>query len=123
VADNHEQLYSFSASRVLRQPGGGSLCGWMGSGRRSGHSLTGPDHRPRRDDYYAFYARVYAPGYLETDRVVRYETEVYDAREGGRLVWSGTTESINPASAAAVNKEIAHVVVSELVKSGVTQAH
>lgn len=78
---------------------------------------------PWTGHYYAFYARVYAPGYLETDRVVRYETEVYDAREGGRLVWSGTTESVNPSSAAAVNKEIAHVVVPELVKSGVTQAH
>lgn len=78
---------------------------------------------PWTGHYYGFYARVYAPGYLETDRVVRYETEVYDAREGGRLVWSGTTESVNPASAAAVNKEIAHVVVPELVKSGVTQAH
>jgi len=78
---------------------------------------------PWTGHYYAFYARVYAPGYLETDRVVRYETEVYDAREGGRLVWSGTTESVNPASAEAVNKEIAHAVVPELVKSGVTRAH
>jgi hypothetical protein len=78
---------------------------------------------PWTGHYYSYYARVYAPGYLETDHVVRYETEVYETREGGQLVWSGTTESINPASGAQVNKEIAHVVVPELINSGVTRAH
>ena len=78
---------------------------------------------PWTGHYYSFYSRVYAPGYLETDRVVRYETEVYETGQGGRLVWSGTTESINPASNADVNKEIAHVVVPELIHSGVTRAH
>lgn len=77
---------------------------------------------PWTGHYYTYYARVYAPGYVENNLVVRYETEVYMTRDGGRLVWSGTTESINPASAGAVNKEIAHVIVPELVHAGVLRA-
>ena len=64
---------------------------------------------------------MFAPGYVEAGRVERYETEVYETRDGGRLVWSGTTESINPASGAQVNREVAHAVVPELVRSGVTR--
>ncbi len=73
---------------------------------------------PWTGHYYTAYSQVYSPGYLETDRVVRYETEVWMVRGGGRLVWSGTTESINPASAADMNKEIADVIVPALAKSG-----
>jgi hypothetical protein len=52
------------------------------------------DLSPWTGHYYGFYTRVYAPGYLETDRVVRYKVEVYESREGGRLVWSCTADVI-----------------------------
>jgi hypothetical protein len=73
--------------------------------------------------YYMYYTQVYAPGYVEADRVVRYETEVWAVRGAVRLVWSGTTETINPASPEQVNSEIADVIVPALAKSGVIQAH
>ena len=73
--------------------------------------------------YATFYTQVYSPGYVEAVRVVRYESEVWMVRGPGRLVWSGTTETMNPTSAAQVNKEIADVIVPALVKSGVIESH
>jgi hypothetical protein len=73
--------------------------------------------------YNMYYTQVYSPGYVEADRVVRYETEVWAVRGAGRLVWSGTTETLNPSSAQQVNEEIANVIVPALAKSGVVQAH
>jgi hypothetical protein len=78
---------------------------------------------PWTGHYYTYYSQVYSPGYLEADRVVRYETEVWMVRGTGRLVWSGTTETLNPASSQQVNQEIADVIVPALAKSGVVQSH
>jgi len=77
---------------------------------------------PWTGHYYTYFTEVYSPGYVQTDRVVRYETEVWMTRGPGRLIWSGATESINPASAEQVNKEIADIIVPAIVKSGVIQA-
>ncbi len=73
--------------------------------------------------YYLYYNQVFAPGYVEADHIVRYETDLWAVRGAGRLVWSGTTETLNPASGDQMNEEIAHVIVPALVKSGVVQAH
>lgn len=78
---------------------------------------------PWTGHYYVYFADVYAPGYVESDRVVRYEIEVWMTRGAGRLVWSGTTESINPESTGQINSEIADVIVPPLVHSGVLAAH
>lgn len=90
-----------------------------------GYSATEPLTflSPWTGHYYTYYTQVYSPGYVEVDRVVRYETEVWMVRGPGRLVWSGTTETINPASAQQVKSEIADVIVPALVKSGVIQSH
>ncbi len=77
---------------------------------------------PWTGHYYTYFSQTYAPSYVESDRIVRYENELWMTRGQGRLVWSGTTESINPVSAGAVNKEIADVIVPALVKSGVLRS-
>jgi len=65
------------------------------------------------------YRRVYEPGYVETDRVVRYEINVWSTREPGRLVWTGTTESVDPTSVEQVSREISAKIVPELQEQGV----
>jgi hypothetical protein len=77
---------------------------------------------PWTGHYYTYYARVYAPGYVENNLVVRYEADVLMTGNGGRLIWTGTTESVNPASSRSVTREIAHAIVPELVKSGVLRS-
>lgn len=78
---------------------------------------------PWTGHYYTYFTDVYAPGYTETNTVVRYESEVWMTRGSGRLIWSGTTESINPSTADQVHREITDVIVPALVKSGVMETH
>ena len=75
---------------------------------------------PWRAHYALYWGALYAPGYLETDRVVRYETDMWMTEGAGRLVWSGTTASINPTSARDVNREIADIIAPELLRQRVT---
>lgn len=69
--------------------------------------------------YYNYYRRVYEPGYVENDQVVRYEINLWSARDSGRLVWTGTTESVDPMSVEQVSREISSKIVPELEEQGV----
>ena len=69
--------------------------------------------------YYNYYRRVYEPGYVETDQVVRYEINLWSTRDPGRLVWTGTTESVDPTSVEQVSREISAKIVPELQEQGV----
>lgn len=69
--------------------------------------------------YYNYYRRIYEPGYVETEQVVRHQIDVYSTGTDGRLVWTGTSESVDPASRDEVRVKVADRVVSELVASKV----
>jgi len=68
--------------------------------------------------YHTYWEEVHEPGYVETDRVVRNQVDLWSTVGDGRLIWSGTTESINPSSSAEVNAAIAKLIVPELVAQG-----
>jgi hypothetical protein len=70
-------------------------------------------------NYHTYWAEVHEPGYVETDRVVRYRVDVWNTGSDWRLVWSGTTESFNPNSSRDVNRSIAKLIVPELEAQGV----
>lgn len=72
--------------------------------------------------YMTHYRRIYTPGYTETDKLVRYQVEMWKPGEEGGLVWTGTTQTIDPTSSQDVNREISRLVVPELVKSDVIVA-
>jgi hypothetical protein len=69
--------------------------------------------------YYTYYEDVYRPGYTETERVVRYQVDVWSTLEGGRLVWSGTSRTLNPSSGDQVRTEITGLIVPELSRKRV----
>ena len=69
--------------------------------------------------YHAYWQEVHEPGYVETDQVVRNQVDVWNTADDGRLIWSGTTESINPGSTAEVNSAITKLIVPELLAQGV----
>lgn len=69
--------------------------------------------------YYNYYRRIYEPGYVETEQVVRHQIDVYSTGADGRLVWTGTSESVDPASRDEVRVKVADKVVAELVASRV----
>jgi hypothetical protein len=64
--------------------------------------------------YHTYYTDVYHPGYAETDSVVSYETHVWSTQDGGRMVWAGTSQTVNPSSSEEVNREISKLIVPEL---------
>lgn len=69
--------------------------------------------------YYTYYRDVHYPGYTETDSVVSYETHVWSTKDGGRMVWAGTSQSVNPSSSEQVNREISKLIVPELAHKNV----
>ena len=63
---------------------------------------------------------VQQPGYTDTDKVVRNEVSVFTAGgENGRMVWSGTGETIDPSSREAVKNQVAELIIPELAKQGI----
>ena len=50
---------------------------------------------------------------------MRHQIDVYSTGIDGRLVWTGTSESVDPASRDQVRVKVADRVVAELVASRV----
>jgi hypothetical protein len=69
--------------------------------------------------YHPYYATVYRPGYAVTDTEVRYQIDVWSAEDGGKLVWMGTTASVNPSSYDQIRNEVSRLLVKELRMTGV----
>ena len=67
-------------------------------------------------NYYSVaWPMVYDAGYVRTDRRVQMETQVYSMKDD-KLVWSGLSESMNPASAQELVDDVAQAVVADLRK-------
>ena len=70
----------------------------------------------RRSAYTTYFHEIYQPGYVENERVVRYQIDVWTAADEGRMIWSGTTETIDPTSARDVGRELSRLIVPELAR-------
>jgi len=74
---------------------------------------------PYYNTFYGYYGTlypvVYSPGYLQKQKKVRVETNLYyvTSATDGRLVWTGITDTLNPSNV--------HKAIQELVKLVVTQ--
>lgn len=69
--------------------------------------------------YFTFYRDVQQPGYTDTAKVVRHEMSVFATQGGGRLVWAGTGEIINPSSREEIRNEITGLFIPELARQGI----
>ena len=69
--------------------------------------------------YYTVYRDVYQPGYVETDEVRLIQTDVWTAKEGGRLVWSGTIRSYDPIDGGLVKDVVDKKVLPQASKDGI----
>lgn len=70
----------------------------------------------RWNAYITHYEDVYHPGYTETETAVSVRTDLLVPREDGKLVWSVTSQSVDPTSAADFRSSVADRVVSQLKK-------
>ena len=69
--------------------------------------------------YHPYYTTVYQPGYTVTETEVRYQIDVWSAEDGGKLVWMGTTSSVNASSYDQIRSEVSELFVLELRTAGV----
>jgi hypothetical protein len=84
-----------------------------------GYTTTAPTtaYQPYWGTYVTYYNQVYQPGYVENEKVVTIETQVWmNGGQNGRMVWSGLSESVDPTSAQEVSKELTGLIVPQLVK-------
>lgn len=59
----------------------------------------------------------YTPGYYRTDEKVRLETMVFSVADE-KLVWAGTSETMNPSSITELTREVAAAVVKDMGTRG-----
>lgn len=72
--------------------------------------------------YYGYWDAAYGPGWVESDYIADFQTDVFTVAAGGRLIWSGETRSVDLRSIEATTDEISRVLVPELVHVGVIAA-
>jgi hypothetical protein len=66
-------------------------------------------------DYYGGGAYMGSPGYTVTDTVATVETRIYSVADG-KLLWSATSETLNPSDIRSDIGDIAKAVGEELRK-------
>ena len=67
---------------------------------------------------YGYAAPIYyTPGYYTTDKKYLVETNVYSVDQD-KLVWSGTTSSMNPSKIDTTTAEIADAIIEEMKNEG-----
>ena len=71
----------------------------------------------RWNAYVTRYEDVYHPGYSETETTVSVRTDQLIPQEDGKLVWSVTSQSVDPTSAAQFRNAVAGRIVSQLRKA------
>jgi len=68
--------------------------------------------------YYGYGASVYStPGYYTTDKIYSVETTVYSVNPD-ELIWTGTTQTVNPADLQRTIDDVAEVVAYQMKKDG-----
>jgi hypothetical protein len=70
----------------------------------------------RWNAYVTSYEDVYHPGYTETETTVSVRTDLILPEGDGKLVWSVTSQSVDPTSADQFRNSVADRVVSQLKK-------
>jgi len=79
---------------------------------------------PWSNRYYNFWAEVYTPGYTETATVMRHKIEVWSTTGEGALVWTATSEAIDPVSSDAEKRRnrMTSKIVDDLKRKNVIAA-
>jgi hypothetical protein len=68
--------------------------------------------------YWTVSHAVLLPGYLETETRVRMKTDLWrTTRKEGQLVWTGTSETVDPTTVPRVAREIGAAVAKALAKA------
>jgi hypothetical protein len=94
-------------ARVQRDTLTNDVPGYIGSEMVTRYSY-------RWNAYVTNYEDVYHPGYTETETTVSVRTDLLVPEGDGKLVWSITSQSVDPTSADQFRNSVADRVVSQL---------
>jgi hypothetical protein len=73
--------------------------------------------------YGALYPVVYSPGYLRTDTSAQIETNLYStAKPDGELVWTGTSNTVNPKSVSKAIDDVVDLIAQQLEKENIIES-
>ena len=87
------------------------------AGRRVEQTYVPPSPAPMWGYYGRGWATAYDPGYVRQDELVDVETRIYSVKDA-KLLWAGTTETVNPRDVRRTVREIADAVAAELRQEG-----
>jgi len=79
---------------------------------------------PYYNTFYGYYGTlypvVYSSGYLQKEKKVRVETNLYvTSGPDGQLIWTGTTDTFNPSNVHKAIKGLVNLVVTQMQKEQV----
>jgi hypothetical protein len=81
-----------------------------------------PTYGPTFWGYYGYaWPATYSPGYHRVDKLVRIETTIYSVTDD-KLIWVGTTETMNPSSVPKLVDEVAGEVARDMREHGLLAA-
>jgi hypothetical protein len=70
------------------------------------------------DDYFTYvHPRYYRDDYARESKKVKLESRLFDARNGGIMLWSATTSTVDTDSGEKVIPQVAAKIVGELAKN------
>jgi hypothetical protein len=72
-----------------------------------------------RRRYFGYWDSIYGPGYVEPSYQTDFQTDVFTVADGGKLIWTGTTRSVDLSTIQATTDQISQVLVPELLRAGV----
>jgi hypothetical protein len=68
--------------------------------------------------YWYTYQQVYLPGYLDKETRVRVRTDLWRSDgKGARMVWSGTSETLDPRTVLEAGREVTASLANALAKA------
>jgi hypothetical protein len=70
----------------------------------------------RWNAYVTRYEDVYHPGYSDTETTVSVRTDLLVLREDGKMVWSITSQAVDPTSADQFRSSVAERIANQLKK-------
>jgi hypothetical protein len=81
---------------------------------------------PYYGTFYGYYAEVYpvvyTPGYLQVEKTAQIETNFYStAKPDGELIWTGTSDIVNPRTPTKGVDALVKVLILELQKQKIIQ--
>jgi hypothetical protein len=75
-----------------------------------------------RNTYFTYYQDVQHPGYVDSQIVHRGAIEIWAVKDNERIIWAATSNTPEMNSAATVQKDIANLVIHELLQKAVIKS-